>query len=231
MTDTALYPRFAQPGVVEALADSPAVLIHGPRQCGKTTLARMVAATHGYAYITLDDGTVRQSAEHDPMGFVADLPERAIIDEVQRALHIFCAMKLAIDRERTPGRYLLTGSTNILLVPKLADSLAGRMEIVRLHPLAQCELAGAPSDFLDRLWNADFTVGSSKRLGLELVQRVVNGGYPSALARSSAARRASWYRDYLDAVVQRDVRELAKIASLDASPSARACCLANRPTP
>jgi predicted AAA+ superfamily ATPase len=218
MTDTHLYPRFAQARVLEALADSPAVLIHGPRQCGKTTLARMVGEARDYTYLTFDDDTVQRAAERDPMGFVADLPERAIIDEVQRVPAVFSAMKLSIDRQRLPGRFLLTGSTNVLLVPKLADSLAGRMETVRLHPLAQCELAGVPSAFLDRVFRADFSVGTAERLGLGLAQRVAAGGYPPALARTSPARRAAWYRDYLDAIVQRDVRELAHISSLDVLP-------------
>ncbi|MGV8083919.1 MAG: ATP-binding protein [Coriobacteriia bacterium] len=218
MTDSSLHPRFAQPRVVEALLDSPAVLIHGPRQCGKTTLARTVGEQLGYSYLTFDDDTLRQSAEVDPMGFVADLPQRTIIDEVQRVPTIFSAMKLAIDRDRTPGRFLLTGSTNVLLVPALADSLAGRMDIVRLHPLAQCEIAGVPSRFVERVFRGDFSVGDGGRLGEDLAERITRGGYPVAVARTSAPRRSAWYRDYVDAIVQRDVREIAKITSLDALP-------------
>lgn len=218
MTDTSLHPRFAQPRVAEALLDSPAVLIHGPRQCGKTTLARTAGAQLGYTYLTFDDDTIRQSAEVDPMGFVADLPNRAIIDEVQRVPAVFSAMKLLIDRDRTPGRFLLTGSTNVLLVPALADSLAGRMEIVRLHPLAQCEIAESPSGFLEQVFREGFAVGSGVRLGENLAERITAGGYPVAVARASASRRSAWYRDYVDAIVQRDVREIAKITSLDVLP-------------
>jgi predicted AAA+ superfamily ATPase len=139
--ETPRYPRYAEPRLTEALADSPVVLIHGPRQCGKTTLAQVVGERIGYAYVNFDDDVARAAAEADPAGFVGDLPERAILDEVQRVPALFAALKTAVDRKRVAGRFMLTGSTNVLLVPKLADSLAGRMPILRLHPLAQCELA------------------------------------------------------------------------------------------
>ncbi len=128
MPEAALYPRFAEPRLREALLDSPVVLVHGPRQCGKTTLARVVGDHLSYAYVTFDDDVARAAATADPVGFVADLPPRVILDEVQRVPALFGALKAAIDRKRVPGRFMLTGSTNVLLVPKLADSLAGRMQ-------------------------------------------------------------------------------------------------------
>jgi len=213
-----LYPRFSEAPLLRSLQDSPAVLIHGPRQSGKTTLAQIVGKSHGFEYFTFDDETIRAATEADPMGFVSDLPERAILDEVQHVPRIFAALKLSIDRHRAAGRFILTGSTNVLLIPKLADSLAGRMETVRLYPLSQCELAEEPSRFLDMLFAGSFNTGSSDRLGAELADRVVAGGYPAALARSSVEGRARWYGEYLDAVVQRDVRSLARISALDAMP-------------
>ena len=122
-----LYPRFAEARLVEALADTPVVLIHGPRQSGKTTLARLAGKPRRFAYFSFDDDVALAGAKADPIGFVADLPERAILDEVQRAPELFPALKMAVDRRRTNGRFLLTGSANVLLVPKLAESLAGRM--------------------------------------------------------------------------------------------------------
>jgi len=131
---------------------------------------------------------------------------------------LFTALKTAVDRKRIAGRFLLTGSANVLLVPKLADSLAGRMEILRLYPLAQCELARRAPSFLDALFRGAFKTRQSARLASQLAERITAGGYPAALARPSARRRATWYRDYLEALVQRDVRDLARISSLDALP-------------
>jgi predicted AAA+ superfamily ATPase len=213
-----LFPRFSEQLLTQALADTPVVLIHGPRQCGKTTLAQHIGKSKGHVYFNFDDDVTLAAATSDPVGFVAELPDRVILDEVQRVPALFSALKSAVDRRRTPGRFLLTGSANVLLLPGLADSLAGRMGIVRLHPLAQCELAGKTPRFLDRLFDGALKTQKYERMGKELAERVVAGGYPAALARSSANRRAAWYRDYIEALVQRDVRELARISSLDALP-------------
>lgn len=213
-----LYPRFAQKNLEAALADTPAVLVQGPRQCGKTTLARMVGDPAGYAYRTFDDEVLRAAAQADPTGFVADLPDKVTLDEVQRVPTLFLALKAAIDRDRKPGRFILTGSANVLLLPQLSDSLAGRMAVLRLHPLSQAELRGQPSPFLDLLFEAGFQGRSMDRLGLELAEQVVAGGYPAALERTHAPRRASWYHDYLETLLQRDVRDLARIHALEALP-------------
>ena len=218
MAKTSLYPRRVESRLIEALADSPVTLIHGPRQCGKTTLARLAGESRGYTYFTFDEDVARSAAEADPAGFVDDLPACAILDEVQRVPALFNALKVAVDRERMAGRFILTGSANVLLVPKLADSLAGRMEILRLHPLAQCELEQRAPGFLDNLFRGGFETRRTERLGYRLAGRVVAGGYPAALARTAGRRRATWYRDYIDTLVQRDVRDLSHIRSLGALP-------------
>ena len=239
MQGTALYPRYLGRHLLEALEDSPVVLVHGPRQCGKTTFAQSVCAPDhttdalrhpetSYWYVSFDDDVVRAGAQLDPMGFVADLPERVILDEVQRVPEIFSALKLAVDRRRTSGRFLLTGSTNVLLVPTLADSLAGRMQIVQLHSLSQLELAAGlgtwPANiepgqgFLDALFGDGFKTGRNDRMGVELAERIVAGGYPAALTRPTERRIAAWYRDYVEALVQRDVQDLARIRELDVMP-------------
>jgi predicted AAA+ superfamily ATPase len=219
MKESVFYPRYLRPRIAEALADSPVVLIHGPRQCGKTTLARLVGDETGFAYFTFDDDVQRAAAQADPVGYVADLPERAVLDEVQRVPELFTSLKAAVDVRRKPGRFILTGSANVLLVPKLADSLAGRMDILRLHPLSQAELDRKASGFLSRLFLGDFKAGSSgQRQGRALAERVANGGFPAALARVNQRRRAAWYRDYADTLIQRDIRDLARISALDALP-------------
>ncbi len=217
--NTPLHTRLLSPRLTEALEDTPVVLIHGPRQCGKTTLARQVGEAGGYAYLSFDDDVQRASAIADPIGFVADLPEKVVLDEVQRVPSLFTTLKKDVDGNRRPGRFILTGSANVLLVPKLADSLAGRMEILRLHPLAQCELAGTEPDFLSALFGKGFTTGiSGKRLGRSLAERVASGGYPAALVRATPHRRSIWYRDYTETLVQRDVRDMTRIHALDAMP-------------
>ncbi len=120
---------------------------------------------------------------------MADLPKRAILDEVQRVPTLFTALKTSVDRSRVPGRFIMTGSANVLLVPKLADSLAGRMQIQRLYPLAQCELARRAPGFLDALFEGGFKTRQTERLGVQLAERIVAGGYPAALARQTGRRR------------------------------------------
>jgi uncharacterized protein len=168
-----LYPRYLQPRIREALFDSPVVLIHGPRQCGKTTLTQLVGGELGYTYITFDNDLQRAAAQSDPVGYVADLPDRTVLDEVQRVPELFTSLKMTVDARRENGRFILTGSANVLLVPKLADSLAGRMEILRLHPLSQSELTGLRSSFIPRLFEGGFKAGrSGQRLGKALADRV-----------------------------------------------------------
>lgn len=215
---TTPLPRYLAPRLREALVDTPAVLIHGPRQSGKTTLARLVGEPRGYRYVSFDDEAIQGAARRDPIGFVEGLGPRAILDEVQRVPEIFTSLKAAIDRRRTAGRFILTGSANVLLVPNLADSLAGRMGILRLHPLAQCELLGKRPRFIEALFRGGFRTRITDRLGTALAERIVGGGYPAALAKRTPARRRAWYRDLVETQIQRDVRDVARIHSLDALP-------------
>jgi predicted AAA+ superfamily ATPase len=206
-----------QANLQASLADTPVVLIQGPRQCGKTTLARAVAEPRGYGYVSFDDDNLVRAARADPLGFVIDLPPKMVLDEVQRVPEIFTSLKLIVDRDRQPGRFLLTGSADVLLLPKLAESLAGRIEVLRLHPLAQVELRKQKACFLAQLFSADFNLTSFQRMGVNLAELVVAGGFPSALMRQSSRRRA-WYQAYAQTLIQRDVRDLARIAALDVMP-------------
>ncbi|MBX3143033.1 MAG: ATP-binding protein [Trueperaceae bacterium] len=218
MLPTGHIRRLVEQALNDALQDSPVVLIHGPRQSGKTTLASHIGAAKGYAYFSLDDDTLREAAAADPKGFIEDLPDRVIVDEIQRLPQLFSSIKLVVDRDRQPGRFLLTGSSNVFLLPKLADSLAGRMATIRLHPLARSEIAGITPWFIDSIFSQQMRSSPVARLGKNLAEYVVAGGYPAALARSDPRRREAWYRDFVDALVQRDVRELSRISSLDALP-------------
>jgi len=208
----ASYPRHAEARLRESLADSPVVLIQGPRQCGKTTLAQSVGLASGYEYISFDDRAVCSAAEADPGGFVNSLPPRVVLDEAQKAPGIFSALKLAVDRERAPGRFILTGSVNVLQVRAITDSLAGRMDILELHPFSQSELARAKPRFLDALFSSRFRMRGQKAAPQPDLERVAAGGYPAALQRSGARRRA-WYQNYIATLVQRDAAEFANIRS------------------
>lgn len=211
-----MYPRFAKTRIEEALSDTRVVLISGPRQSGKTTLATDIASDKT-PFLTLDDATVLRAALEDPVGFVRGL-DRAVIDEIQRAPDLLLSIKSAVDEEKTPGRFLLTGSANLMTIPKVADSLAGRMEVIRLLPLSQAEIFGIKSDFIDRSFAAQMPVADHIVLGGDLVVTALSGGYPEALGRKRWARKQDWYHGYLDALVQRDVRDVAQIEQLAIMP-------------
>lgn len=211
-----MYPRFVEHRVREALDDTRIVLLCGPRQSGKTTLARQIAG-HDIPFFTLDDPTVLEAASNDPVGFVRDL-DRGVIDEVHRAPGLILAIKAAVDADPRPGRFLLTGSADLMTLPHLADSLAGRMEIIRLLPLAQAELQRRQSSFLERVFAGTAPEATAPVVGNDLVEVVLAGGYPEALARSTWRRRQDWHLDYVEAIIQRDVRDIAQIEQAHVMP-------------
>jgi len=206
---TSFYPRKLRRTLTAALADTPVVCLLGPRQCGKSTLARTLGAKR--AYLSLDDDGILATARSDPAGFVAALPEKVTLDEVQRAPELLRPIKVAVDHDRRPGRFLLTGSANLL--PQLGDSLAGRMEIVQLHPLAEAEKERKPGAFL-RTW---LTGKLKPKVGVQpsehrvtLPQRLVEGGFPEPLGRTPVRAR-QWHRQYLRTIVERDVKDVARV--------------------
>ena len=211
-----MYPRFIEPRIRDALEDTRVVLLSGPRQSGKTTLGQKLA-DGGMTYLTLDNATVLAAAQGDPVGFVRGL-DRAIIDEVQRAPGLILALKESVDNDPRPGRFLLTGSADLMMLPRVADSLAGRMEVMRLFPLAQCELRSTNSNFLSAVFEGAVPDFAETTVAQDLVTAVLAGGYPEALTRRSWARRQDWYAGYVDAIVQRDVRDVAHVDQLQQMP-------------
>ncbi|MCX6938213.1 MAG: ATP-binding protein [Verrucomicrobia bacterium] len=211
MDDPSL-PRALAPALHAALADTPVVCLLGPRQCGKSTLARTLQPTYGY--VSLDDTDALALARSDPNGFMAALPDPVILDEIQRAPELLRTIKLAVDRDRRPGRFLLTGSANLLLLPKLGDSLAGRMSVLELHPLTGAELNRAPGGFL-AAWLAgklqpSLANASNLTDPAALAARIVSGGFPEPRLRTPARARA-WHRDYLRALLERDVQDVSRV--------------------
>lgn len=211
-----LFPRLIEARIAEALTDTPVVLIVGPRQAGKTTLVRQIAGPQ-LRYLTLDDETTKLAALEDPVGMIRNL-DRAIIDEVRRAPQLLLAIKKTVDADRRPGRFLLTGSANLMALPTVADSLAGRMETLMLLPLSQNEMHGSTVNWLDSAFAGNLPEVFTPLVGDALVEAVLRGGYPEAVSRTTARRRTAWARQYIDAMIQRDVRDVVGIDRLDQLP-------------
>ncbi len=211
-----MYKRLMEHRVRKALADTPVALVIGPRRAGKTTLVRAMGE-RGRDYLTLDDQTVLGAARLDPIGFIRGL-DRAIIDEIQRVPELLLAIKKSVDEDYRPGRFLLTGSANVLTLPRVADSLAGRMETIRLLPLAQAEILGRKPSFLESLYAGNLQRPKDLIIGDELIRVVLAGGYPEAVSRASERRRQDWIRSYLTSVLTRDLRDIAEIERLSDLP-------------
>ncbi len=201
--------------LAEAMTDTPVVCVLGPRQCGKSTLVRR--AFPDRPYYSFDDDTLRERATSDPRGFVAGLPDRATLDEIQRVPALLSAIKMAVDEARRPGRFLLTGSANLLLLPAVSESLAGRIALVRLHPLTEAEKERKPGALLATMLAGRLKgrIRPAKVVPSELVERLLRGGYPEAIRRERMARVRQWHRDYLAAVIERDARDVANLRNVD----------------
>jgi len=205
------YPRYLASAVRDALADTPVVCLLGPRQCGKTTLARSLEPNR--TYITLDDSNFLHIATTDPDGFVDRLPPQVILDEIQRAPALLVAIKRVVDRDRQPGRFLLTGSADLLLLPGVSESLAGRMEILHLQPLTEAEKSRSGGDFLRMLLSGELResmiLGDSDHVP-DVIRRMLAGGYPEPLSRPPGRAR-QWHRQYVKSIIERDVQDIANI--------------------
>lgn len=215
-----MFSRNLASEIVVACKDTPVIFINGARQTGKTTLARQIRLPGGpLQYLTLDDDSVLAAARSSPEGFIAGLEGPVILDEVQRAPHLFLAIKAAVDRARRPGRFILTGSADVLLLPHVADSLAGRMEIFTLWPLSQGELTGHREGFLDALFSKNALRRPPRRqTQQELIDRLTRGGFPVVQRRKTEGRRRAWFNAYLTTILQRDIRDLSNIDDLTALP-------------
>ena len=214
-----MYRRNIESTLETALQDTRVVLLNGARQTGKSTLAQKIAGERNGRYLTLDDEAVLAVARSDPSALLRAAPGLTVIDEVQRAPELFAAMKMEVDRHRTPGRFLLTGSANIFLLPRLSESLAGRMEILPLLPLSQDEMAGARSTFMEMmLSDTDWRIRRSDVDRVDICRRIIGGGFPEVVGRPAGERRSAWFKGYLSSLIQRDVRDLSSIEGLTDLP-------------
>ncbi len=215
------YRRGAEATLLAMLTEAPVVLVAGPRQSGKSTLVRhLIADRHPARYLTLDDITLLDSALRDPQGFVdgaGDAP--VVIDEIQRAPGLLRAVKRAVDDDRRPGRFLLTGSADPGLLPEVADALTGRMRTLTLWPLSQAEIEGSTANAVDRLFSGvPFVAGSGGASRADVVERIVAGGYPEALAQGAGPAHDRWMSSYLSLMIERDVPRISDIADRTALP-------------
>lgn len=208
--------RHLTPRVLAALRDTPVVFLQGPRQAGKTTLVQSLQEEgHEAAYFTFDDAAVLAGAQSDADGFIANLPGKVILDEVQRVPDLFRAIKRSVDKDREPGRFLLTGSADAFVLPAVSESLAGRMEVLALAPFSQGEIEGRREHFVDACFANEFNPGNHRDSGWpSLAGRIVRGGYPEVVARAAAARRLAWFGSYITTILERDVRDITNVAGL-----------------
>ncbi|HPQ41481.1 MAG TPA: ATP-binding protein [bacterium] len=207
--------------ILNALADTPVVILNGARQTGKSTLVKWIAREHYPAeYVTLDDLNFLDAALNDPHGFINRLPKPVVIDEIQKAPDLFTAIKMEVDSNRQPGTFLLTGSADIMLLPRLSDSLTGRMEIITLWPFSLGEIHGNRENFIDRLFDKK-SLNCSTLPSLnaqDFYRHLITGGYPEMLNRKDPDRQKAWFRSYVTTILQRDIRELSNIEGLTAMP-------------
>ena len=214
----------------EGLHESPVVTLVGARQVGKSTLVReVIRRGHRAEYLSLDDVGVRQLANGDPGGFLGRFSGNLVVDEVQLAPGLFSAIKLAVDEDRRPGRFILTGSADVLTLPRISESLAGRTEIHTLWPLSQGEIEKRRERFVDRVFDRDIPrVIESDDVRADVVRRALLGGYPEVVRRAPSAR-TTWFRSYVETVIQRTAREISAIENVGELPRILAA-LSGRPT-
>lgn len=203
------------------MEDTPVVMLVGPRQAGKSTLAASsLVEGPPPSYISFDDPAELAAAQADPGGFVAGLSDRVVLDEAQRVPDLFLPIKASVDRDRRPGRFLLTGSANPLFIPVVADALVGRVEVLTLWPFSGVELEGRPDAAVAEAFLAERPqppeVSTSRE---ELAARLVQGGFPEAVRRHDAGRRKAWFDNYLTTILERDVRAVADISRLEQLPA------------
>ena len=208
---TSLVPRRAASAVADALADTRVILVNGARQAGKSTLVRQIAADKAAEWRDLDLPQDRQSALEDPVGFVS-FDGLLVIDEIQRAPELLLAIKVAVDADPRPGRFLLTGSARLLGLRDLPDTLPGRMETIELWPFSQGEIDRTTDGFVD----AAFALGpelhhESTVSRADYADRIVRGGLPEAVARTDPRRRGRFFDSYLQNLIDRQVTQLGEI--------------------
>jgi predicted AAA+ superfamily ATPase len=216
-----LVPRLAQ-GLLDELAPAlRIVIVNGPRQSGKTTMLRQYQRVHGGSYRTLDNRQDQEAALADPVAFAVDGESPRLIDEVHLGGDwLVRAIKIAVDEDPRPGRFILSGSSRFLTIPTLSESLAGRAGFVDLWPLSMAEVTGGSADFLSRVFREPTSLQGTESSWTreEYIRAICLGGYPEARGLRSQVARSAWYDGYLTTVINRDISDFAEIGKLRAIP-------------
>lgn len=214
--DKIYYERYVTNNIKIALDDTPVVFLMGARQSGKTTLIKSLINQTGWIYINLDDQTQLNIAKADPVAFIRNLNSMHVaIDEIQRLPELLLAIKQSVDDNRSPGRFLLTGSANALVLPKVSDSLAGRVETILLNPLSECEIKNIPPSFLKKLINSEPPVTNIYDSKTYLFERIISGCFPEPIQRKTKGRVRAWYKQYINSLIQKDIKEIEYIDQPD----------------
>ena len=208
-----MLQRWQEKSIKEALNSRRVVILSGARQCGKTTTSKTIV-DKDCIFRTLDDTTLLQAAQSDPQNFIKHSKKTMVIDEVQRVPELITAIKKVVDEDTRYGQYLLTGSVNLQTLPTVKESLAGRVKKIRLRPLTQGEIAKKEPNFLNRLSLRDF-VDNTDYDKESLLELMFKGGYPEPLFMESSKERTSWYKDYLDTIIEYDLKDIANIKRQD----------------
>lgn len=212
---TEILPRWQEKAIKTARKERRVLLLGGPRQCGKTTLVKQLA-TKTVEYRTLDDETFKGAAESDPKSFVEHEQDMLIIDEIQHVPTLLPAIKKVVDTNKKPGQFLLTGSANIQAIPSTNESLAGRVANIRLRTLSEGEIKETNPQFLEKAFKQGFKQQSWNNYDREAILEIAfRGGFPEIIKSNTRSRRR-WHRDYIRALLERDLKEIAKIHRHDA---------------
>lgn len=213
-----MYKRKITPRIKEALNDTPAIVINGARQTGKSTLAKsLVGPGFDAKYLSFDSNNTLVAAKNDPVGFISELAGPVILDEIQRVPELFLSIKHAIDQNRKAGQFLLTGSANILSLPKLGDSLTGRVELFELWPFSQEEILEKESGFLQNVFSEKPIRKMETIKRADLQKRIFRGSFPEAIIRPTN-RQEAWFESYIDTLLQRDIRDISDIHGIAKLP-------------
>lgn len=216
-----IYNRYILNDVIESLETQPAVLINGARQVGKSTfIEEIVSKKVKLSYITLDNDQDLLSLQGDPISFLEQYDSLLAMDEIQRAPDVFISLKRIVDARKKYGQFLLTGSANVLMLPKLSESLAGRMIVYTMWPLSQGEIRNIYSNFINKIFQKEFAFKDTKILSdNEWAEILIKGGYPASLKAKTEKQRNTWFKSYLATILQKDIKSLSDIEGLREIPN------------